>query len=124
MKYLMLIAIFPFLSASECGNKEKKDSTQRTDTSGLPACLAKIIAEQDKETPPNGPERVEKYSFQGKIVYLFTARCCDQYNTLYDSDCKMICAPTGGFSGRGDGKCPDFSKDAKLIKEVWTRSNK
>ena len=48
-------------------------------------------------------------SFTGpdnRPVYLFTAPCCDQFNPLYDAEGRFICAPTGGFAGSGDGKCP------------------
>lgn len=39
-------------------------------------------------------------------VYLVTAPCCDRFNPLYDREGRRICAPTGGFSGAGDGTCP------------------
>jgi hypothetical protein len=31
----------------------------------------------------------------------------------------MICSPTGGITGKGDGKCEDFSTKAKHIKLIW-----
>lgn len=127
MKYLFVLLAVPFLTASECCNKKKKmaDAATPADTTGaLPSCFQKIIADQEKEVPPNGPERIEEYLYNGKTVYLLTAPCCDQYNTLYDDACQMLCAPTGGFSGRGDGKCPDFAKTAKLVKLVWTKTER
>jgi hypothetical protein len=48
----------------------------------------------------------------GKPAYLFTAPCCDIPNPLYDAEGRFICAPTGGFTGLGDGKCPDWVHDA------------
>ncbi|MCE4557217.1 DUF6970 domain-containing protein [Roseateles cellulosilyticus] len=50
-------------------------------------------------------------SFTGpghRPVYLLQAPCCDQFNRLYDAEGRYICAPTGGFAGSGDGKCPDW----------------
>ena len=29
----------------------------------------------------------------------------DYDNLLFDDNCNYICAPSGGFSGAGDGKC-------------------
>lgn len=43
---------------------------------------------------------------EGQIVYLHMALCCDQFNKAYDADGRYLCAPSGGFTGRGDGRCP------------------
>ena len=83
-----------------------------------------MIDVQQKEIPPNAPVQIEEYVYKGKTVYLFTAQCCDQYNVLYDDSCKMICAPSGGFIGKGDGKCEDFLKMARLVKLIWKESPK
>ena len=42
----------------------------------------------------------------GQIVYLHMAPCCDQFNKAYDADGRYLCAPSGGFTGQGDGRCP------------------
>ncbi|MBV8036069.1 hypothetical protein [Roseateles sp.] len=42
----------------------------------------------------------------GQVFYLVNAPCCDHFNYLYDADGRRICAPTGGFGGSGDGRCP------------------
>jgi hypothetical protein len=55
----------------------------------------------------------------GKKVYLFSADCCDQFNYLYDKDCNVICAPSGGFTGRGDGACANFKEMATDETLVW-----
>ena len=137
MKYLLILLVLPFLSASECGKKEKEKEA-KTDTvapvkedekpavvenGNLLPCLQKIIDEENKRTPPDGPLQITEYLYNDKTYYLFTAPCCDQFNTLYDDSCRMICAPTGGFTGRGDGKCPDFSKTAKLVKVVYKKAD-
>jgi len=36
------------------------------------------------------------------------AACCDIPSVLYDTAGTVVCAPDGGFIGRGDGRCPDF----------------
>lgn len=57
-------------------------------------------------TDPKGSvSRIMKVSYEGKPAYLFIAPCCDRFNDLHDADGRRLCAPSGGFSGQGDGKC-------------------
>jgi hypothetical protein len=127
MKYLLIVLVFPFLSASECGKKKKKkatDNAQIVVKDSIPVCVRQMIDKASKLDPPEPPVQVDEYEYNGKTVYLFTAQCCDQFNTLYDDSCKMICSPSGGITGRGDGKCDDFSKTAKHVKMIWTDTAK
>lgn len=60
----------------------------------------------------NRPRVLDVTSFVGpdnRPVYLFTPLCCDQFNPLYDAEGRFICAPSGGFGGVGDGKCPAWA---------------
>ena len=43
---------------------------------------------------------------QGRVAILLAAPCCDHFNPLFDEKGHKICAPSGGFAGRGDGRCP------------------
>ena len=117
MKYLAIILAFPFLSVTDCSQK-------KTEAGSIPACIQKIIDDAGKDNPPNTPQKVDEYLYNGKKVFLVTAHCCDQYNTLYDENCKEICSPTGGFSGKGDGKCPDFSEKATHVRVAWENKQK
>ena len=120
MKYLLLMFAIPFLSASDCGSKKEKEAAAgNSDTMALPACVQKLIDDAKKEEPPMPPVQVDEYLYKGKKVYLFTAQCCDFYNMVYDDSCKTLCAPSGGFTGKGDGKCPDFDSTAKLVRTIW-----
>ena len=121
MKYLLILLVFPFLSASECGKKKKKkiEDNREAVKDSIPVCVRKLIDDANKEMPPNAPVQVDEYSYNGKTVFLLTAPCCDQFNTLYDDSCKMICSPSGGITGRGDRKCDNFSKNASFVKLVW-----
>ena len=123
MKYLLILLIFPFISASECGSPKSK-VVNETVTDSIPVCIIKMIDKWKKETSRNPAEQVDEYLYNGKTVFLFTPPCCDQWNVLYDDSCKIICAPTGGITGRGDGKCKDFSETAKHVKVIWKNSNK
>ncbi len=125
MRFLLLLIVVPFLTASDCGGKKnKKEEVPKNDTGAVPACVQQLIDEASRQTPPTTPLRVDEYSYKGKKVYLFTADCCDFYNIAYDESCKRICAPSGGFTGGGDRKCPDFDSTAKLVKEIWRQSGK
>ncbi len=85
----------------------------------MPVCLQKKINEIKKEQRWNPPATINEYMYKDKTAYLFSSNCCDQYNEVYDSECKYICAPSGGITGRGDGQCEDFNTSAKLVRLVW-----
>ena len=88
----------------------------------VPVCVKNRIEEIKKEPKWNPPAQVDEYSYNGKRVFLFSSNCCDQYNMLYNENCETICAPSGGFTGKGDNKCSDFFNTAKYVKLVWKDS--
>ena len=106
--------LLPVLSLSRCFF-----SCNKEDTADLPPCIQEWIEAVKKENTWNSPATVMEYSYNKKKVYLLTPGCCDQYTILLDEHCNYICAPGGGISGKGDGKCPDFYKNAELVKEAW-----
>lgn len=55
---------------------------------------------------------------QGRAVYYFIGPCCDHFNRLYDADGRFICAPSGGFTGAGDGQCPGWAHDERTWRQV------
>ncbi len=57
--------------------------------------------------------------YKGKKVYYVVMPCCDFFNEVYDANCKYLGAPDGGFTGKGDGKIPDFFEVAKGEKLIW-----
>jgi hypothetical protein len=129
MKYIFFVLLMPFLANTDCKNKQsQKAATHNSDTTalsaaqvltqGLPKCIDSIISKAANEQPPIKAEKVELYEWQGKQVYLVSWQCCDFFNEVFDANCKRICAPTGGITGKGDGNCADFLKSAKLIKQL------
>jgi hypothetical protein len=109
MKFIILLLALPLIN-EQCNNKNKKP---------IPACILEKIEEIKKETKWNPPAEINEYEFEGKTAYLITSNCCDQYNSLVDSNCNVICAPSGGLTGKGDGKCNDFAHKAKHVKLIW-----
>lgn len=85
----------------------------------VPDCIVEKIKTIKAQPKWNPPAQVDEYLFNGRKVYLFSADCCDQYAELYDENCKLLCAPSGGITGKGDGNCPDFSTQAKHIRLIW-----
>jgi hypothetical protein len=109
MKYILIFLAMPFLSKSGCQSKKIE----------TPACIQQRIDQIKSQPRWNPPAEVIEYIYQGKRVFLFSSPCCDQFNTVYDENCKAVCAPSGGYSGKGDGKCPDFNANAKLVRQIW-----
>jgi hypothetical protein len=108
----MLLLTLPLFSATDC-NKKKTGGD-------LPDCISKIIEAPQKQKLDKSPVQVDEYTYKGKRAFLLTAPCCDQYNMLYDENCNYLCSPSGGYTGKGDEKCPDF-KDAEFVRLVWKR---
>lgn len=117
---MLLLLVIPMLASSDCGKKKSADAAKQ-DVDSLPACLRQIIETAKNDIPPTIPIQIDEYRHEGKTVYYVTADCCDFYNIVYTDSCKYICAPSGGFTGRGDEKCPDFFKEATLVKTLWKK---
>jgi len=49
-----------------------------------------------------------KVIYAGQPAYLIPSPCCDKFDYLYDSKGVILCAPAGGFTGGGDGSCPEI----------------
>jgi len=64
------------------------------------------IAEFEAGAVPDTNRIDGKVVFEGAPLYLIHSPCCDFYNYLYSRDGTALCAPSGGFAGRGDGQCP------------------
>jgi hypothetical protein len=110
MKWLVAAVLLTILRSQGCG----KGKTTR-----IPPCIQdkiEAIAQQPKYNPP---ATVYRYLYADKYVYLFSSDCCDQYNYLYDKDCNVICAPTGGITGRGDNNCSNFKQIATDETLIW-----
>jgi hypothetical protein len=85
----------------------------------MPSCLATKIDSLKRDPKINPPLSVIQYSYKGVPVYYVTAGCCDQFNEVYDDNCKNLGAPDGGVTGKGDGKLTDFFANATNKRVVW-----
>ncbi|WP_339923153.1 hypothetical protein [uncultured Cyclobacterium sp.] len=89
----------------------------------VPNCIKQKIKKIQKEDVHNPPASVWEWKVESHTYYYITSNCCDQYNYLFDENCNVICAPDGGFSGTGDGNCPDFTAEIEKTL-IWEDNRK
>jgi hypothetical protein len=111
MKIFLILLTVPVLMSKTC----KKNQAG----GGTPACVQQKIDSIKQQPRWNPPAQVDEYEYKGKRIFLFSSPCCDQYNIAWDGNCQYVCAPSGGLTGKGDGKCADFNNAAKHIRLVW-----
>ncbi len=90
--------------------------------SANPAWLDQLIKKFESEPVANPPLSVWKYEYNNQTVYFVPAHCCDIPSTLYDAQGTILCAPDGGFTGKGDGKCSDFFSNRSGEQLIWQDS--
>jgi hypothetical protein len=84
-----------------------------------PAWLAILIQQLEMQPVANPPAFVASYEYNGEIVYFVPQRCCDIASLVYRSDGTIICNADGGFTGKGDGRCPDFFAARRNERIIW-----
>ena len=108
--FLFTLTIFLTIAAEKC---------KRENESRIPDFIQQKIEQIKKEPKWNPPAEVREYNYNGKRVFYFSSNCCDQYNVVYDENCNVVCAPSGGYTGKGDGKCADFNEKAVEVRLIW-----
>lgn len=86
---------------------------------GIPVCIQQKIDSIKQQPVWNPPAEIDEYVYVDRKVYVISARCCDFFSIAVDSNCNYVCAPSGGFTGKGDRKCVDFLEKAKHLRLVW-----
>ena len=114
-----IIAIFCILVAS-CSNATQTVNPQpQSPQIENPQWVNQLIEKYKAEPVGNPPQSIWRYEYQGQVVYYVPAQCCDMYSTLYAADGNVICAPNGGFDGKGDGRCEDFLSQRTQEQLIW-----
>ncbi|MGB4843057.1 MAG: hypothetical protein WBP16_01190 [Ferruginibacter sp.] len=108
------------VSAEESGNDTL--NTTMYDVEKLPTCIKDKLDSFKVKEVHERPQKMIEYTYKGKKVYYVVMPCCDFFNEVYDDKCNYLGAPDGGFAGKGDGKIPDFTEQAKVVKTVWEAS--
>ena len=91
----------------------------RTEVAGLPEWLRIRLADYDAQPRPAAPRAVFQVRYDDGVAYWVQAGCCDQLDPLIDARGVLLCYPSGGFTGRGDGKCPQALPSVTERREVW-----
>jgi hypothetical protein len=117
MKYIFILSAIFFVNGFN-GCLDSSSSDEK------PEWVKTLIEKFQNEPVGNPPQSVWRYTFHLQTVYYIPPQCCDQFSILYDSDGTIICAPDGGLTGMGDGKCPEFFKDRKNEKLIWLDTRK
>lgn len=119
MKKLLYLSLASLpLLAFQCGKAD--DASPNASCPGNAQALANKIAELKAKPKGNPAYTIWAYTWNGQRVYLASDQtCCDQYITLYDECFKPLCAPSGGITGKGDERCPDFYQQATNQQLVW-----
>ena len=128
---MIRLFLVPIIIVLSCGSAKKNQSAskneQQTETTSaekpgkdsIPSCIREKINKFKGMQQHEQPQRVTEYTYKGKKVYYVTMPCCDFFNEVYDDKCNLMGAPDGGFTGKGDGKLPDFAQEAKNEKIIW-----
>jgi len=86
---------------------------------GNPDWVDQLIKQIESEPVGNPPLSVWRYEYNGQVVYFVPAHCCDISSIVYDANGKVICAPDGGITGAGDGRCADFFTQRNNDQLIW-----
>jgi hypothetical protein len=113
------IAIFLIFFSMLCSSAIACKFKKKTNSNAIPNWVVIKIRELEKEKPHQLKSFIAEYQYKGKRVFYIPADCCDQLNPLYDEAGNILCYPSGGFTGNGNGKCTDFNFDPKSKKIIW-----
>lgn len=123
MRILIMLAFGAFMSCSSTGKTVAPDPApaegSKVSNDSLPVCVTALIEKFKSEDLANPPAKIYSYIYKGKKVYYVPGPCCDNFSVLYNDSCRVMGNPDGGFSGRGDGKFPNFSTEATNEKLLW-----
>jgi len=112
----LLVSILIVTTLYSCGSLNAQKGTSN--------CIKDKVEGFKKQSVANPPIGIYQYRYNGDLVYYVSSPCCDQYTTLYDENCNIICQPSGGIIGNGDGKCPDFFEKRTNEKVIWQDDRK
>lgn len=118
MRVFILIASLAFAACSS-PKKTESQTVLPTKNAPIPSCILSLIDQYKSEPKQNPPRSIYSYTYNDSTVYYVPSICCDQYSSLFNKNCELIAHPDGGFTGKGDGKLPDFAKKRTDEKLIW-----
>ncbi len=93
--------------------------SNRVEVGGAPEWLRIRLADYDAQPGAAAPRAVFQVRYGGGVAFYVQAGCCDQLDPLVDANGVLVCYPTGGYTGLGDGKCPGALPPVGERREVW-----
>lgn len=117
-----LALVFISMTLGFCTKSTDVIQEENQKLSLAPSGVQAKIQEIKTQLKSNQTATLYRYSYKGQLVYLITSDCCDQYNYLYDENSNIICAPSGGITGLGDGRCTDFTSTRSNSLLLWKES--
>jgi hypothetical protein len=88
-----------------------------------PRWVQRLITRLQSEPVRNPPAKILRYTHSRRSYYYVPPAAGDRFSALYNAAGKEICAPDGGITGMGDGKCPSFVRNMLSSREpgkvIW-----
>lgn len=126
---LFLLSVWGCLGMVQC---QKDTAEPKTDAGTGADCDIPLVCEDPRAQPlidellrtpkANPAGEVWRYTWEGRTVFLVKANHPDAYNQVYElsnNQLRYVCAPSGGITGKGDGKCPSFTTQATDGCQIW-----
>jgi hypothetical protein len=108
------------LASSACSQQTVPDAkATQPAAEPRPEWVSALITQYESERIANPQREILRYKFEDKIVYYVPPICCDIPSKLFSEEGKLMCYPDGGFTGRGDDRCPTFHKLKREEQLVW-----
>lgn len=114
-----ILLALALISCKAGQGSETENKTEQQPVAGADEWLMNLIQKLRAEEPANPPAKIYRYTYNDKIVYYLTGKCCDIPSTLYDVDGNVLCEPDGGITGKGDGRCTDFFEERSEETLIW-----
>lgn len=128
MKKIFLISLSVVLLISTAyylvSNKRSLNPVPITNTNKDAIGLQKLIKQQESIPVANPPASIYKCLYRNQSVFYLPPRCCDIPGIIFNEKGESICSPDGGFPGKGDVRCADFSAIEKDCIVVWKDSRR
>ncbi|MDR6843220.1 DUF6970 domain-containing protein [Pseudoxanthomonas sacheonensis] len=119
------MTMFLAMLCASCAGSDSRSSAPSaprpdSSTTSLPEWLRLKIGEFETLPADRAPLGVWRITHNGQPAFYLLSACCDQYNPLFNAEGTEICNPSGGFTGRGDGKCPKPMDQGTKAALVWS----
>lgn len=85
----------------------------------LPPFVQEYIERHSVGPRENPPASIWRLVYNGAEVFYIPPPCCDRFGQVYSRHGQYLCAPDGGLTGKGDGRCPDFRSESSEGVLIW-----